>query len=470
MMHIRLIIILIFISTWSCSLDEDPRSQITPDEFFLEDRDARAAVDAIYYYINDGNSVYARYYWLVNALLSDLGTSDNLNPAFSALADFSLSADNPVVESIWSGLYAGIAKANYAIQNLDSAPISENERIALLAEARFLRAFFYFDLVRFFGSVPIVTKVELDYNQEALPEQSPVDSVNQFIEDDLNYAFDHLPTTANPGRPTNYAAAAMLCKYFLTNKNYSRAAQASRYILQGSFSLQNDYASLFKNNSQNNTEFIWSVNLNSANGADVNLLTLPRGLGGRSRLLPIPEFYADFNALDRRKTVTFLTSFVDNNGNTVEVNPHVRKYYDPSAETIIGHSPVDFPLIRFADILLLHAEALNALRNGTSAEALGAINLVRARARFDGTTALDILPDLGKMNKEDFAEAILLERKRELGWEGHRWFDLVRFNKLNEKVLIAKPEISVSDKHNLLPIPNSEITLNPKLNQNPGYE
>ena len=128
-----------------------------------------------------------------------------------------------------------------------------------------------------------------------------------------------------------------------------------------------------------------------------------------------------------------------------------------------------FPSSGYADILLLHAEALNELRNGTSTEALSVINAVRARARFDGTTIQPILPDLDRLNKALFAEAILQERKKELGWEGHRWFDLIRFGKLEEAVTAAKPGIAVSMQHHLLPIPASELSLNKLLTQNPGY-
>jgi hypothetical protein len=181
------------------------------------------------------------------------------------------------------------------------------------------------------------------------------------------------------------------------------------------------------------------------------------------------DFYNDFDSLDRRRAVTFLTKFSNDQGNTLTVAPHIRKFWDQNAEKIPGNSSIDIPLMRYADILLLHAEALNELRNGTSTEALSVINAVRARARFDGTTTQNILPDLGPLNKTLFAEAILQERKYELGWEGHRWFDLIRFGKLEEKVRAAKPGITVMSKHQLFPIPASELALNRLLNQNPGY-
>ncbi|MBK8501364.1 MAG: RagB/SusD family nutrient uptake outer membrane protein [Saprospiraceae bacterium] len=462
-------IILLF-SLSACSIDEDPKSLITSDEFFLEDRDAQASVDAIYQSINSGTSVYAEYYWLVNAMASDLGASDGLNPDISEFADFNLTAQNKIVESIWKDLYQGIRASNYAIQNLPNAPISENEKLGLAGEARFLRAFFYFDLVRFFGAIPLVRESALDFSEIVQIGRTPLDTIYQFLDREFTFAFENLPTNANPGRPSKYTAAAYLCKFLISTKNYSRAAQASRFIIQsGNFTLQNDYANLFKAHSQNNSEVLWSVNLNNNRGSNINLLTLPKGLGGRSRVLPRPDFYNDFDSLDRRRTVTFLTKYPDDQGNTQTVPPHIRKFWDQNTEKIPGNSGIDIPLIRYADILLLHAEALNELRNGTSTEALSVINTVRARARFDGTTVQPILPDLDRLDKASFAEAILQERKYELGWEGHRWFDLIRFGKLEEKVTVSKPGSMVSLTHHLFPIPASELTLNKLMSQNPGY-
>ena len=465
------IFLFIIATIGACSLHEDPLSFITPDEFFLEDRDAQAAVDAIYSHINSGESIYAQYYWLVNAMASDLGTSDGLDPDIAEFANFTLTPQNGIIKFLWRGLYKGINAANYAIENIDSAPLSENEKLFLLAEARFLRAFFYFDLIRFFGEVPLIRETALQLNETVQPEQASMDTLYQFLERELTYAFENLPAASSPGRPSIYTAAAYLGKFYLTTKNYSRAAQASRIILQsGSYNLLTDYASLYKDNSQNNREFIWSVNLNISDGSKINLMILPESLGGRASLLPTEVFFEAFENQDRRRAVTFLTSYPDSQGNPVTIEPHIIKFWDSNIEVILGRSPVDFPLIRYADIMLMHAEALNELRNGTSTEALNVINAVRARARFDGTTAvLNILPDLMQLNKENFAAAILEERKRELGWEGHRWFDLVRFGKLEEKVSQAKPGIQVSNTHYLFPIPADEIALNRLLIQNPGY-
>lgn len=463
------ITVIFFFLVAACRHDEDPKSFITPDEFFNEDRDAQAAIDAIYHHINTGNSIYSEQYWLLNALFSDLATSDGVNPDLEELSQFRPETDNEIIETLWKGLYEGVAKANYAIRNIPDAPLSEDEKNLFLAEARFLRAFFYFDLVRLFGAVPLVEETPLDINDIEFPARTPADTVFQYLESELNFSFQNLPLTSNPGRPTVYTAAAMLCKLYLTTKNYTRAAQASRFLLQGAFVLQNDYAGLFRNNSQNNSEIIWSVNLNPGNGSKINFMTLPYVLGGLGRVLPSASFYDSFENLDHRYQVTFLDQYSDMAGNIISIDPHVQKYWDRSAETIIGNSSIDFPLIRFADILLLHAEALNELRNGSSAEALGAINLVRARARFDGSITHDILPDLGRMDKEEFAEAILEERKRELGWEGHRWFDLVRFGQLEQKVKEAKPQSNVSPTHIHLPIPASELRSNKNLTQNPGY-
>ncbi len=135
-----------------------------------------------------------------------------------------------------------------------------------------------------------------------------------------------------------------------------------------------------------------------------------------------------------------------------------------------GNTSHDFPYLRYSDILLMKAEALNELNNGPNADAFDAVNQVRKRARFNGTTELPILPDLQGLAYQDFKDALLLERRHEFVAEGHRWFDLVRFRKLEALVPIAKPGVQPQAFHYLFPVPQGEIDLNPNLlPQNQGY-
>ncbi len=466
----HLLIVVLVALLPSCRYEEDALSHITPDEFFLEARDAQSALDAIYHHLHRGSSIYGEPYHLINSMASDLGRYVGQNLEIDELATFNISAGNKVLEQVWQGLYAGINTANFAIENIPITPISDGEKNELVAEARFLRAIFYFDLMRLFGGVPIsrtsITELSQNY---ALP-RADLDSVQQFVQEEFTFAFENLPSTNNPGRPTNITAAAFLAKFYATISEFNRAFQASRVVIQsGRFGLLPDYATLFSNQAQQSSESVWSININLD---DPNVLTrsmLPREYFGNGTWRPTDGFVGLFDPLDRRSSVTLLTEVLNDVGEVQVIEPHIGKFWERSTDPGSA-STVDLHLIRYADILLLHAEIINELRNGSNAEALQAINQVRARARFDGAEVLPILPDLSRMSKEAFLDVILEERARELGWEGQRWFDLVRTGQLKRLVETAKPGTSVEEKHRLFPIPSSEFILNPNIgNQNPGY-
>jgi hypothetical protein len=158
------------------------------------------------------------------------------------------------------------------------------------------------------------------------------------------------------------------------------------------------------------------------------------------------------------------------NGELVDFGrPHVVKYWDRAAEPLVNNTANDLQLIRYSDILLMYAEVLNEENQGSTNAALQAINQVRKRARFADGVERNVLPDLTSMGYEAFREAILEERRKELAWEGQRWFDLKRFGKLEEKVLAAKPGVPVAARHYLMPVPQRERDINSNLSQNSGY-
>lgn len=454
---------LILTTCFGCNslLEEDPPSLITPVQFFQEPGDAQAAVDAIYTHLR-GSGVYGQYYWLMGALASDEGTVNGFHPEMAEFSEFSLTPRNPVIAQVWSELYAAIHTANFAITHIPEAPISEGDATRLVAEARFMRALFYFDLVRMFGEVPLTREAITDGTQlQALP-RAPLDSLYKQIEADFTFATEELPEKGAAGRPGALVAVAFLAKVALAQKAYNRAFQLNRFVIQANvYSLVPDYADLFKVANNNNSEVLFAINFGPGDQAPLTTRTLPGELTGALPWgLPTEELVAAFDPQDRRLQVSLLTSGQQS---------YVAKFWDVAAEPGAGPTSNDLPILRYADVLLTHAEAINGLRNGSNSEALAAINAVRKRARFDGTEELNILPNLGSLNFEDFQTAILAERQRELAWEGHRWFDLVRMEKLEEKVLAAKPGSPVSATHRMLPIPQRERDLNPNLTQNPGY-
>lgn len=442
-------------------LKEDPDSLITPEEFFLEAGDAQAAVDAIYTHLG-GNSFYGQYYWLMTSLASDDGVSSGFHPEMAEFSEFSLSPHNPAIAQIWSELYAAIYTANFAVDRVPTAPISEGDATLLVAESRFMRGLLYFDLVRLFGEVPLVREATTDGTTLEAVVSAPIDSLYQFIEADFTFASDNLPTKGTAGRPGAIAAVGFLAKLALTRGEYNRAFQLNRFIIQSNqYSLEADYASLFQVGNNNNSEVLFAIPFGPGDQAPINQRTLSPSMTGQTPWgLPTTDLDTAFSSQDRRATVTLMLE----NG-----QHYVSKFWDQTAEPDAGPTSNDLPVLRYADILLMHAEAINELRNGSNSEGLAAINAVRERARFDGTQSLDILPNLPSLNYQDFKAAILRERRTEFAWEGHRWFDLIRFGELEQRVQAVKPGSAVSETHRLLPIPQKEIDLNPLLQQNPGY-
>ena len=177
-----------------------------------------------------------------------------------------------------------------------------------------------------------------------------------------------------------------------------------------------------------------------------------------------------FDDLDRRKEVTFATSFTEKDGTVLEFPPHIFKYWDQTAEPGASSGGNDFFNLRYSDILLMYAEAANEANGGPTAEAYEAINRVRRRARFAAGEERNVLPDLSGLNQAEFQREVWLERRKEFVWEGQRWFDLVRQNRLKSQVEIAKPDITVDEnKYVLFGIPQRERDINPNLTQNSGY-
>ena len=192
----------------------------------------------------------------------------------------------------------------------------------------------------------------------------------------------------------------------------------------------------------------------------MNSEALPKEFLGKASLTPTQQFLDDFDSQDRRLHTA---------ASEINDKMYVTKFWDQEQEPTGGETANDFPLLRLTDIMLNHAEIINEVRRSTNAEAINLINTIRARARFDGNMDQNILPDVRPANYDQSLEFLLMERKRELSFEGYRWFDLVRTGQLEKMVKEAKPESKVDERHYLFPIPKRELDLNPNLTQNPGY-
>jgi hypothetical protein len=336
-----------------------------------------------------------------------------------------------------------------------------------------------------FGEVPLVVEIE----PELFPEKQAIANIYQQIKEDLEYAANHLPASyaknAGLGRATNGAAKTLLAKVHLTIGEWDACIQRCDEVIQsGQYELWADFADAFRIANENGKESIFNIGFGDANGAisfwevgQFNVRLLPKelaqqvpGVNAQGWQVATQNLWDSYHPKDRRRAVTLMKEVIALDGSKIATEPHIRKYWDEEGEPNAGNTENDLPYLRYSDIFLMKAEAINERDKGPNQAAYAAINAIRKRARFDGIMELDILPDLENLNYESFKAALLNERRWEFTGEGKRWFDLVRFGKLVEQVKSAKSDAQVQDFHQYFPLPQEELDLNQNLlPQNSGY-
>jgi hypothetical protein len=410
----------------------------------------------------------------------------NTNPDVRAMSTTTYVPANGRILKNWQQHYFGINKANIAIDEvsqMDAAVFAGPDlQLRLIREAKFIRGLLYFNLVRLFGDVPLAlhNPSSVDVDQLRVPRTSK-DSVYAQIISDLTDA-TQLPKSfsgSDVGRATSGAAYVLLAKVYLTRKDWQNALTQLQHIFNDgyNYSLFPNFRDVFQKATKNGQEHIFSVqfgtNLGEPNSSQFlsssftsfNTGTYPIDVISDSSLTKI------FTSTDTRYAVSFYSSQVNPaNGQTVIYNnpytPYLNKFVDYSLNPLStqGLSGVNFPVIRYADVLLLYAEVLNEINGAPTAEAYDAINQVRSRAR---------IPDLTTgLSQDDFRDSVFLERRKEFIQEGQRWFDLVRRggNNLVDALHVIAEKSAASAKDTLFPIPLTEIQLDPLLTQNPGWE
>lgn len=493
--HIRISVcfILLVAGITACKnlLEENPKDQVFVDNFFQTENDAIAAINSIYSVLNATSSapsfggVYFSTYWVATGLASD--EMENRLPVtdLDQIATFTHRPVNGSLYEFWTLAYKGVNNANFAINGIPKVNMDAQKKNALLGEARYLRGMLYFDLVRWFGNVPLVLTLDGDIT----PKRNTVAEVYTQIISDLQFAAENLPDSYPAGnglgRATNGAANGLLAKVYLTQGAWQKCVDQCNVVINTNrYGLYDDFADAFRLPNENGKETVFGVGFGTANNSisfweagQFNVRLLPKeligaipGVNAQGWQVATKNLYDSYDAQDRRREVTLLTKINNIDGTSTTVEPHIQKYWDKVNEPQAGNTDHDFPYLRYADILLMKAEALNELNNGPNADAYDAVNKIRKRARFNGTTELPVLPDLQGLSYQQFKDALLLERRHEFVGEGHRWFDLVRFKKLEELVPVAKPGVTPQPYHYLFPLPQGEIDLNPNLlPQNPGY-
>jgi hypothetical protein len=495
----------------SCtSLDEEPKSFLSTDQFYKTEQDAVAAVNGIYYQLNGDLAVQQPMY---NALFNtgmEFMTDDvsagpgSPNPDVRSLSILAHSATVIRGKEIWQQHYAGINRANVALENIPNIQFDEALKNRLLGETLFLRALFYFNLVRLYGDVPLSLKdqTKLPIAELALPRTSK-EIVYQQIITDLTDAVNHFQAgkPGEAGRASEGAAKSLLSKVYLTRREWDKAVALSDEVIGGAYGydLVSDYSQVFLPAFKNNKEHIFSVQFKANASSQSNSVTSREIMNGIPGLAgsygdqvtfykegndKFFSIYKLYTTKDKRKKVTFTTKYLSPTTNKwySRLNdpavpgdsvPFFNKYWDPAAVLQTSQSSANANILRFAEILLINAEAENEL-NGPTLKAYAALSRVRKRAGLD-----DLTPGL---SQDQFRDSVYLDRRLELVYEYQRWFDLIRQTGSEQTgvgpegrgtLLVnlhkaGKPNASA--KHYLFPIPQLEIDRNPKLTQNPGWE
>jgi hypothetical protein len=474
---ISFLLIAIGVNILACGrLDESPESNFTPDNFYKNADDARAATNAIYDLMNNAN-MYNQVIWVLQDQATDDaewgGGRSTANQAKNDLDKYAFTPATSTFQSVWSTCYQGINRANTVLAHVPPISMDPNLQARLLAEAKFMRGFYYFTLVRLFGGVPLVLQETTSLNDLNVSRAS-VDEVYQQIVSDFTEAENVLPpsyTGADIGRATKGAATAFLAKVYLTREDWPKASAKCREVMDmGQYNLWDNYADAFAIPNENGRESIFEVQAiggGLGEGSWMQGYMRPpfdrvNGIAGFGDDPPTKNLYDAYSPGDKRRDVTIRLYSDTTNPKaptSIAFPGYVRKYVDFSA-TANGEGSNNFPIIRFADVLLMYAEALNEQGAG-NAEAYTAINRVRRRAGL-----ADLTPALGQ---PAFRDSVLLERRLELAFEGHRWYDLVRTKRLISAMQAQNASIAVTDRHYLFPIPQTERDVNPNLTQNPNY-
>lgn len=474
----------------SCTeLEVTPTSFITEENFFKTQDDAVASVTAVYASLSldpGEQSLFGRNLYFLTDMASDYAAAgvSATNPQVRALSSLTHDATSDRVQVAWRQIYNGINRANIAIDNIPRVNAPDVIKNRLINEAKFIRALLYFQAVRLWGGVPIVLHEATSIQLESLKSRrATADEVYAQIISDLTAA-QSLPATytANDvGRATSGAAKAILAKVYLTRKDWPNAILKAKEVINGGYgyALFENFADLFNKTKKNGKEHIFSVQFepNQAGNGSSGSTFQSTSFTGFTATEPadiisdVALFYDIYAPGDLRRDASYVKQLLNPATGKLFTfpKPLFKKYLDLTNLATPGNSAINFPIIRYADILLSLAEAINE-QDGATTEALELVNQVRRRAFGKDIQTPDAIVDLVGLTDVQLREAIREERKKEFVQEGQRWFDLVRWGILVSEVKKVTAKNSVSERNNLYPIPQSERNIDPVgLPQNPGY-
>ncbi len=471
-------------------LDRKPPGKQTFEEFFKTPEQAEQAVNAVYAQFREFDCIALPYIACTDVISDDAdkGSTANDSPLMSDIDNFTLDATNPFVAPVYKGYFRAIARANVAIENIPNVEMDAATRDRLVGECKFLRAYSYYLLVQWFGDLPLITKT-LQGDEYYAQTRQPRAAVYAQMETDLTEALAVLKEKSDYpakdlGRVTKGAARGLLAKLYMIQHEWAKAETMCTDIINSTqYNLLPKYADNFLPVGENGAESIFEVQAvalatQQAAGPGSSPFNMVQGVRGIPNLgwgfnRPSDNLVTSYENGDPRReaTVIYVGEILPDGSTQVQDNIEIinerfnQKAWVPAHPGLQDNGPGNIRIIRYSDILLLAAEAKNEL--GKSAEALPLINQVRKRARGSNNF---ILPDVTVTDKDLLREKIYKERRAELAMEQQRWFDLLRWGRAAQVMQAVGKTNFIPGKHELLPIPQSEIDLTSgRITQNPMY-
>ena len=468
----------------SCSdfLEQNPQTDLSENDFYKTADDILSAVNGAYSSLQEGD-IYGNWY-VFGEIPSD-NTRNQLSGSVTTQNEFDqfyIDTQNSMIANFWKAAYKVINRTNTILGRIDGIEINTELANRYKLECKFIRALMYFNLVRVYGDVPLVLKeISISESYDILRE--PKENVYNQIIADLKEAQD-LPvsySTAEDGRATQGAAKALLANVYMTLHKYAEAEtilaeiiNSGRYSLlentPGSLNIDG-YKNVFSPVNHNSKEGIFEIQFlkggygegsNYANNfapenSGTNVVAVG-GTGGNN--IPEMDIYNAYEEGDLRRDFSMSLGYYDNRKNNEWVESrYVCTFMDVPYQN--NDASNNYPVIRYADVILMYAEALN--QNGKTAEACKYLNMTRRRGFGYQTTETSPV-DLQTTDKAQFALMVEQERRVELAFENHRWFDLIRTGRAVE--VMRSKGFSLNETNLICPIPQKQIDVNPKLTQN----
>lgn len=441
--------------------------------YFKTAADAESALSGAY---SDFKNEYFELDYFVNGdAQSDDAYAGADNPANFQIDEYGIDATNTNVSRDWAYLYSTIGKTNAIIDNIMECPdpdLTTARKNEILGEASFIRAFMYFQLVQLWGDVPLVLKhirtFDIAILGDLFPPRAPQDDVYAQIISDLENALQYSkPTAGDKGYVTTGAVNTLLAKVYATREphDWQKVKQYCDAVIAGGYQLLPDYDQLWDNSVENSVESIFEINYAGTSSSGNWGVSMFVGTDWKKFNVPSNDLIQAFEDEGDNIRLSSSISFQDMTGHFADVHyPQTHYPFINKLRATTSPSPQNYIIYRLADILLLKAEALNELGDVSGAAAL--VNQVRNRVNLSNTNASD---------QASMRLAIEKERRLELAFEGHRWFDLKRTGRAIQVITSVTNFGGVSQSYSLpefrllWPIPQAELDKSSSLTQNTGY-